>query len=821
MKKIFAISYFIILLISIQSNSLHAQNKTIKGIIIDAETKETLAFVNVRTPDSKYGTSSDIDGKFMVNIPSKINSISLSYVGYESKNIDISKKKSKYIFKMNKQAYLLSELEITPGNNPAHRIIRNVIQYRDTNNPEKLESYSYTSYDKMLITLDIANTEITDSVLYTNDTIEQLSSFIQDKDILLMENIVEKKFLAPSRSHEKVIASKVSGLKDPLIVFVVSQIQSTSFYDEIIHMVNKNYINPISKGTFNKYFFHLEDTTYSAEGDTIFAISYQPYSNKNFDALKGVLNISTKKWAIVNVRAEPVDVEEQGFDIEIQQQYEYIEGHWFPTQLNTNLIFTNMIAASEAEKATFIGIGKSYHKNIELNPELVKKQFSYIEVELDPNAGYRNEDYWEKYRGDTLSTRDKRTYEYMDSVGEAANFDKTIKQAETLLTGKIPWGKFDIPLNKFFGYNSYEGFWLGAGIRTNKRLSTNWNIGIYGAYAFRAQKAKYGIDGNLLLYKPWALSIYAKYSLDFIEAAGQSFYDNQQNLLNPDHFKDYFISRANYTDSKELAFRFRTLRYMHASIGLASENKEAAYNYYYLDKSSKTGAPSFTFTELRIGIRYAYKEKFFDNSRMLLSMGTKYPIVWFNYIQGFKNFLGGDYNYKRFDLKIQKTFYTKYLGETNITLNGGIVLGEVPYSNLYRGQGSNGVITMYAPNSFGSMSSAEFLSDRYIAAFLSHNFGNLLYQGKNFKPELVLLTNIGFGWIDYPEYHHNIEFKDMSLGYYESGFLINRLVSMKIYNIGIGATYRYGPYSNKLFEDNLSIKISLSFPFKPNFTPVQ
>ncbi len=119
------------------------------------------------------------------------------------------------------------------------------------------------------------------------------------------------------------------------------------------------------------------------------------------------------------------------------------------------------------------------------------------------------------------------------------------------------------------------------------------------------------------------------------------------------------------------------------------------------------------------------------------------------------------------------------------------------------------------------MGSAEFLSDRYVSAFFSHNFGNLIYQGEKFKPELVFITNIGFGWLTHPESHHNIEFKTMSMGYYESGFLINRLINMKIYNIGIGATYRYGPYSNRLFEDNLSIKVSLSFPFKPSLTPVE
>ena len=821
MKNYLFSSFILWLIISLMSPSLYAQSKTVKGLVVDENTKEPLAFVNILTTDRKYGTSTDIDGRFHFNIPGEEKQLILSSVGYQKKSIDITERKKKYLFKMERQDYLLSEVEVSPGSNPAHRIIKNVIQYKDTNDPKKLKSYSYTSYDKMLITLDVDNKVITDSSLLSNDTIERLSDFVKDKDLLLMENIVEKKYLSPNRSNEKVIASKVSGLKDPLIIFVVSQVQSTSFYDDIIHVMNKNYVNPISKGSLKKYFFHLEDTTYSAEGDTIFAISYQPYSNTNFDGLSGVLNITTKKWAIVNVRAKPADSDEQGFNIEIQQQYKYIDEHWFPIQLNTNLIFNNMTASNNYENARFIGIGKSYHKNIHLNPELVKREFTYLEVELDPNAGFRQQEYWDKYRGDTLSARDKRTYEFMDSIGKAENFDKKVKQAETVLTGKIPWGKFDIPLNKFVGYNNYEGFWVGAGIRTNKRISTKWDLGAYGAYAFRAKKAKYGFDGNLLLYKPWAVKLYASYSRDYEESASQSFYDNQQNVLSPDHFKDYFVSRSNYTDRKELYLRFRALRYMNASIGLRIDNKQASYDYYFQNSDQNEPAKEFGYSELRLGIRYAYKEKYFDNSRMLLSMGTDYPIVWFNYTKGFKNFLGGNYDFHRFDLQIEKTFYTKYIGETSIRLNGGFILGDIPYSNLYRGQGSYGLFTIYAPNSFGSMSANEFLSDRYISAYFSHDFGSLLFHGEKFKPEFVILTNIGFGWLSHPESHHNISYKTMDLGYYESGLIINRLFNLYLYNIGLGATYRYGPYSNRLVEDNISVKVSLIFPIKPSFKPVK
>jgi len=53
----------------------------------------------------------------------------------------------------------------------------------------------------------------------------------------------------------------------------------------------------------------------------------------------------------------------------------------------------------------------------------------------------------------------------------------------------------------------------------------------------------------------------------------------------------------------------------------------------------------------------------------------------------------------------------------------------------------------------------------------------------------------------------------MDLGYYESGLLINNLVNLQLYTIGIGAFYRWGPYSFDNVGDNFAYKISMIFPF--------
>jgi hypothetical protein len=53
----------------------------------------------------------------------------------------------------------------------------------------------------------------------------------------------------------------------------------------------------------------------------------------------------------------------------------------------------------------------------------------------------------------------------------------------------------------------------------------------------------------------------------------------------------------------------------------------------------------------------------------------------------------------------------------------------------------------------------------------------------------------------------------MELGYYESGLLINNLLNLQVYSLGIGALYRYGPYTFKNGWDNLGAKLVIKFPF--------
>jgi hypothetical protein len=822
--------------------TIFAQNHVVSGKVIDAETRKPLAFVNIVINDSHIGGTTDIDGKFSFRSKKEISFLKLSYVGYETRTFPIGTKKTNLLIRLNPTNYELPEYVVLPGANPAHRIIDNAIDNRDINNPEKLSSFSYTSYDKMIFTMDLDSLPMSADTLEADTSDMNMREYLDKYHIFIMETVSERKFIAPDKNNERVVATKIAGFKNPIFVFLLSQMQSTHFYKDRISISDKNYINPISKGSTKKYFFLLQDTLYTEKGDSIFVISFRPMKNTNFDGLKGLISINSNKWAIQNVITEPA--ENSGmFTLRIEQLYEQLEGqYWFPIQLNTEVILNNVaftdttvsvnvnVGGERGTKdSTAVGVdttavklmdipigkGKSYIRDIQINPELRNRDFSYLAVDVDPEAGHREPEFWNSYRVDTLSLKEEDTYHLIDSISKEENWERAVQTAETLFTGKIPWGKFDLDMNRFLQVNSHEGFAPGIGLHTNARFSEKFSIGGFVRYGFKDKAFKYGGDLDLMIYRNQDFNVKFMYMKDVTETSGLSFFDDETSLLRPEYFRNMLIQKMDNTEMINASVGFRALKWMKVHAGLSKSTKMVtdAYRYGISNEGVNVYFNTFDFTELSLGFRYAYKEKFIRNMKKKVSMGTKYPILWFQYTHGMRGFLQGDFDYNKYDLKIEKSFYTNYVGETSIKLAAGYVDADIPYTNLYNGNGSYHAFTILAPNSFATMRMNEFLSNKFMALYFTHDFGKLILKGKKFSPEFAIATNVGFGWLDFDQSHFNINYKTMEHGYYESGLLINNLLNLRLYSLGVGAFYRYGPYSMPNTIDNIGGKLSLKFGF--------
>ncbi|MFA5420026.1 MAG: DUF5686 family protein [Bacteroidales bacterium] len=804
--------YLILFLIPFR---IFCQNPTITGHVYDKKTGEPLAFVNIVSNNGR-GAVTDIDGKFSIVNGTNIHTLSISYVGYQPiiYQVNIGQDFQKIL--LVPKVFDLEEVSIFPNDNPAHRIINNVINNRDLNNPEKLKAFSYVAYDKMILTVNSDSLMSRDPALLDSNEMKA-RSFLAKQDLFIMETVTERLYLAPGLNQENVLATKVSGFSDPIITFMISQIQSTSFYDEMIEIARKKYINPISKGSTKKYFFLIEDTTFSAASDTIFIISYRPMKDTRFEGMKGFLSINSNRWAIQNVKAEPANDSTTGFSIKIQQGYEFVQDHWFPTQLNTDLSLPMISVSDSINNYPLIGKGRSYIRDINLNPDLKKSDFGYHEIEIEAGATKRKGEFWREFRVDSLTNKEKETYRVIDSLGKAENFDKMASTFQTLLTGKIPFYFIDLDLNRVVHYNDYEGIYLGVGLHTNDKISKRFTTGFFAGYGFNDHAAKYGVDASWILHKPSESTLQAE-AYNTVTASGDvRFSDDKNQIWRSYDFYQFFVSRMNPTVGGELnyMFRLRPLRDFKWNVGVRHQEKTAYKDYFFTIGSSQTGEQltKFKFSDMSLGFRFAFREKILQTTKGQLSFGSKYPVVWLNYTRGLKDIANSNFGFNRLDLKVEYTHKTKYYGETTYKLTAGIIDGQLPISNLYNAVGTYRMVALLAPGSFGTMRTNEFFSDRYVALFLNHSFGQLLFKTGKFKPEINLVTNIAFGTMSHQQNHHNIAFKTLDKGYYESGIVIRKLLNLQVYDLGIGVLYRYGYYSFENTQDNLAFKISLYYAF--------
>lgn len=141
----------------------------------------------------------------------------------------------------------------------------------------------------------------------------------------------------------------------------------------------------------------------------------------------------------------------------------------------------------------------------------------------------------------------------------------------------------------------------------------------------------------------------------------------------------------------------------------------------------------------------------------------------------------------------------------------------MPYGLLFTGEGSGDKsFPVNIKNTFQTMKPYEFLSDRYVNLFFSHNFGSLLFHIKKFRPDITLNNNIGWGNLSNSNSQKLIEFKTKEKGYFESGMQFDNILKINYVNLGYlgfgtGIFYRYGYYSNFNFKDNLAFKITMTY----------
>jgi hypothetical protein len=694
--------------------------------------------------------------------------------------------------------------------NPAVRIIRKVLENKNINDFERYDKYAYQCYMKTILNMKLSyNATAQDSAtIRKNKNLNRHASFISEQ--IIRTSAVNRK------TENKVIAVKTSGFDNPLIgqYFVSVFHKAISFYNNNIalfampvseDMQSYEYLSPVSDECVRSYNFVLEET-YENPFDTLYLIEFHPKKGSNFNGLKGRIYISSNGWAIKNIVAEPF---EKGLiDFRFRQDYEFVNGRWFPSALDEEIGFVSM-KVNKNIQAVPVYLITSRISDVDYNPEITVDSIRFEKVYLDEELIKKSESIINNARPDSLTAIEKNTYQFMDSIGGKFGFDFWAELYPNISAGKIPVKFIDIELEDFYRSNDYEGTRIGLGLSTNDKFSKVISFGGFGGYGIKDKKFKYGGNVTFTLNEERETELKFSYQNNLKEP-GLDQREEFALLSTSDYLRDYLAYRMDNFIEERGEFNFRLSRYLKIRSSVSFREIMPTYEYQY------QGSPltDFYADEIKISATYAYGEEIhmFGNQRLVFYAGN--PILSLTYKRGVDLFDRDSYNYNRYEAALDITAYKGRIGQTDIRFAGGYIDQPLPYSLLFTGEGSKSTYPLLINNTFQTMKPYEFLSDRYVNIFFSHNFGTLLLERPRFKPRFIVAHNTGWGTLRNGA-DHGIDFKVKDKIYLESGLLINNIIRFKIFNLyyigfGGGAFYRYGYYGYDKVWDNLALKASIT-----------
>lgn len=711
--------------------SAFGQKTRVEGSITDAVTGEELPFVNVSFQGTKIGTTSKIDGTYLLESYYSSDSVEFSFVGYKTKAVKIKRDQAQTVsVKLESSDVELGEVVVKfdkKKENPAHPIIRNVIANKKINDREKLSAYQYEAYNKVEFDINNLDTEeLKDRKLmkpfsfifdYVDSTGEKpyLPIFITEAitDFYYRKN--------PKSQFEYIKATKVSGIENQSVSqFLGDMYQNVNIYDNNIVAFNRSFISPISSSGFMFYKYYLTDSSY-IDNQYCYKIQFQA-KRKQEPTFEGALWIHDTTYAVKEVEATISEDANLNFinKFWVKQEFDQVEPEvWMLTK--DNLVVDFNIAK---KAAGFYGRKTSTYKDFVINEEKENSFYSNVDnIALADDVNDKTKDYWDAARHETLTAQEKKIYHMIDSIKTVPQFTTILDIINIAVNGYYIAGPIEIgPYSKIYSFNPVEGNRFRIGGRTSNKFSTNLMLEGYLAYGLRDEELKYGGGVTYFFSKKPRVHMYAGYMND-VEQLGLSANNFSQDNLLSSVFRRNPANKLMFTERYKSYFDYEWFPGFNTRLSLKHETLRplGVLTYERLTPENQiTTVPQITNAAVSFYTRFAYKEKFVYGEFERISLGTKYPIIEAQYSKAFPGLSGSEYTFQKVELAVKHHFKLGIWGRTQWRLEGGMIEGNAPYPLLEIHNGNE--TFWYDDYSFNTMNFFEFVSDRYASLSATHHF---------------------------------------------------------------------------------------------------
>ncbi len=740
---------------------LFSQEYTIRGKVFNTENKEPLPFVPIIIKGTTIGAQTDFDGNFLIKTSKLGDSLIATYVGFKrlSRKINKNLQVQEINMPLTNEGVSLEEVTVKAGENPAHRIIRNVIANKENNDRDKLKSYEYEAYNKVEFDLTRIPKEMREKkalkpIKFVFDNVD--STFSGEKPSLpffMIENISDLYYLSdPRRKREVVKATKVTGIENSSISSVMGDMyQNINVYNNNILVFNKQFASPISDNGFFYYKYYLEDSSFIGN-NWCYHIRFKPRRPQEL-SFTGNVWIADTTWGVKRLEmAMPKDANVNFINTaNVVQEFTYLDSTWMLSKDRLVIDF-----APTKNALGFYGRKTASYKKMVLNkPKEVGFYDLGDKIDVEENAEKKSDEYWLQNRHDSLSAREIKIYKMIDTIQTLPIYKTWVDIFYMIVTGYGKANNFEIgPYFNMVSYNRVEGLRLRLGGRTSKIFSKWFELSGYVAYGTNDEAWKYHLGfRSFLSKKPRRQIVGMSYRNDY-EILGQGSNGFSQDNIFASFLRVNPLTNLTRVQNTQAYYEREWLPGLTTRFTLAGNvftplgtNK---YEYYKNDGAISQKEEIIN-TEARLNFRFAYKEKFVGDFFNRVSLGTTYPVLRLNYAKSLQNVFSGEYDYQKLVVNVSdRVRLTPILGYTDISLTGGKIWGIVPFPLLELHGGNETYV--YDQTAFNMMRYYEFASDQFVTAEISHHFEGLFLNKipllRKLKWREVVTAKAAYGSID-------------------------------------------------------------------------
>jgi len=739
MKKI--LCYFLIIGFV---NSVFAQTK-IGGIVVDKK-NQPISYANIVFKGSNEGTVSDENGKFYLESNKSYKEISIAFVGYTTKDVDLQKPVTYNMKIVLNEEEVLQEVVIYNGktskkNNPALAILRKIWERKRKNGLRMFNQYQYEKYEKVEFDLNTIDSAFMKQKIFKGmefvfkkvDTSKvtgktYLPIFINES----MYDVYGDNKLKKEKAILK--ANKNSGLGngDGVNTFIKDLYNDYNIYNNHLNFFDKSFTSPISTTGIDVYNYVLRDSAF-VDNKWCYNIVFYP-RRKNELTFKGDFWVNDSTYAIKTINMAVSKSANINWikDIYIEQEFDVVNDSVF--LLTRDYMMSDFALNKKEESKGVYGKRTTLYRNHKFNEEKPDK-FYKEEVNFIDNAVYtKSDDYWEENRFEKLNKDEIGVYKMLDTLKTVKKFKQMYNFVTILGSGYINYRKFDYgPIFSTFGYNVVEGWRLRVGGRTYFGPNDKWRLQGYTAYGFQDNKFKYGLSGKWMIDTKNRIIISAGNRRD-VEQIGASLTTTNDVLGRSFASSSVFSSGTNgkltNINLSNVAIEIEPVKNLIFQTGFSYRTLESASPTfsldYYADDTYTTTKSGVKQSELNLQVEYTPNKKTVGYGVERLNVDNPYSRFFVNYSQGFKGLMNSDFDYSKVQLYYKQPITIGPLGRTNLTIELGKTFGKVPLGlmNVIPGNQTYFIIG----NTFSNLNFYEFVSDRYATFQWEHNFQGRLFS---------------------------------------------------------------------------------------------